>query len=372
MSVWERLIMRVYRVLLVFYPSEFQAEFGEEMVRVFGKATDDAKTVGRLCLIRFLGREIRDWPGAIWQAHLEARKGSPMMENELSSSVRLTRNEIITAMALFVLPTVPAILKFLFGYQTVINFIGDGLTIGLLVFVAVVLVLGVLKGFPRWSVPFLGIAVTALVMLELSWRIWGLIYQPVQSAIGYYTKTLQVRVLYSTLMSGFFWFTAFIVAIALVMLLAIWPRTRRLAQTIRQDWTLLSFMLYSGVVFALELVFEEYRYDELWKIACWTSLALGAWIYLKSSTPRKRILLLLVAVTLAYWIAAIGKWYLVPLQSWGAFFGYDYETYRWFEFWRTLTEWGWAALFMLAPSFLTLIPRISETDVIPNENLTPV
>ncbi len=272
-------------------------------------------------------------------------------------------------MALFALPTVPAILKFIFGYQAVVNSIGDAVTIGLLVFVAVVLVLGLLKGIPRWSVPFLGIAVTALVLLELSWRIWGLFYRRVESAIGYYTNTLQVHVLYSTLRVGFFWFASFVAILILVMLLAIWPRTRRLAHSIHQDWTLFSFMLYSGVVFALVLVFEEYRYDEPWNIACWASLAVGAWAYLRSGSPGKRILVLFVGVTLAYWIAAVGKWYLVPLQSWETWFRWvDRETYRRFEFWRTLAEWGWVILFMLTPSLLTLLPRAAETAVTPAEN----
>jgi hypothetical protein len=359
-----RLAARVYRVLLAFYPAEFRAEFGEEMQDVFATALRNGERPWRL-----FWREVRDWPGAIGRAYLETKKGNRTMENGSNSSTSRARSETLITLALFVLPAVPAILKFIFGYQAVINSIGSGLTIGLLVFVAVVLVLGVLKGVPRWSVPFLGVAVMALAMLELSWRIWGLFYQSVQSAIGYYTDTLQVHVLYSTLMVGFFWLTAFVAVVTLVTLLAIWPRTRRLAQTIRRDWTLLSFMLYSGVVFALLLVFEEYRYDEPWKIACWASLALGAWAYLRSGSSGKRILALLVGVTLAYWIAAIGKWYLVPLQSWETWFRWvDPETYRWFESWRTLAEWGWAILFMLAPSLLTLLPRVPETGVVPVEN----
>lgn len=151
--------------------------------------------------------------------------------------------------------------------------------------------------------------------------------------------------LYSILQIGFSWFTVFIAGIFLVLLLAIWPRTRPLARNIRQDWTLLSFMLYGGVVFALELVFEEYIYDEIWKIACWSCLALGALAYLKSGNLRKRILSLLFDLTLAYWIAAVGKWYLVPIRTWGAFHSYQYELYRRFEFWRTLGEWTWVVKF---------------------------
>jgi hypothetical protein len=329
------------------------------MQDVFEATLAETRTQGGAWPWRLFWREMRDWPGAVRRAHQSARKGSLVMSDDSNPFVPLTRSEMIVAVTLFVLPSVPAAVKFIFGYQPITNAIGSGLTIGFLVFAAVALVLGLLKGTPRWSVPFLGIAVAAIVMLELSWRIWGLIYQPVQTAIGYYARTLEVRVLYSATMQGFSWFTTFIAAIVLVILLAIWPRTRRLAQTIRRDWTLLSLMLYSGVVFGLQLVFEEYAYDELWKIGCWVVLALGAWIYFRGSSPHKRILPLLVGVTLVYWTAAVGKWHLVPLQSWGAF-RYGHEINRRVEFWSTLAEWGWAILFMLIPSLLALLPRIPE------------
>jgi hypothetical protein len=232
-------------------------------------------------------------------------------------------------------------------------------------------VLGLKQGFPRWTVPYLGVAVASIVILGPSWRIWDFLYSDVQRAIGYYTKTLQVRVLYQALMWGFFWFLVFVSAILLILLLMAWPRTRPLAQRIRLDWTLFSFMLFGGAVLQLELVFEEYAYDELWKIACRGCLALGAWICFKNADHRKRILYLLVGVTLSYWIAAVGKWYLVPLQTWGAFHGYQYETYRWFEFWSTLAEWGWVTLFMLIPALLTQILRPATTGSPPKEDLIP-
>lgn len=371
MSILTRIFGWLYTLSLRLYPTEFRTEFGAEMEKIFRRATDSAKTEGWFHLIRFLGREIRNLPGAIWQTHLEVRKGNPAMENELNSSAPLTKNQMLVAMALFVLPVIPAILKFIFGYQSAINSIGHALTISLMIFIIIVLVLGFLNGIPRWSVPFIGIVVTSIVMLEPSWRIWELFYLPVQRAIGYYTKTLQVRVLYQTLRLGFFWFTVFIATVILVLLLAAWPRTRRLAQSIRRDWTLFSFMLYGGVVFAMNLVFEEYAYDELWKIASWVSLALGAWIYLKSSRPRKRILALLFGVTLAYWIAAIGKWIILPQQSWGAWYGYDHWTYLRFEFGSTIAQWGWVMFFMLIPALLTRIPRPATTGSSPEENLIP-
>ena len=280
-----------------------------------------------------------------------------------------TTKEITVTLALFAIPAIafavtPAIARTTGGR------LPEWLGYLLLAIIPVALVLGIIKGFPRWTVPYVGIVVTVIVMLELSYPLWGFFATDVRR-IFKYSKTLQARVLYSALMSGFIWFMVFIAAVILILLLMAWPRTRQLARRIRADWTLLSFLLYGGVVFTIVLVFENYRYDEPWMIACWTCLAAGAWVYLKSSDPRKRSLALLTGVTLAYWIAAIGKWYLVPLQTWGAFHGYQYEIYRWFEFWRTLAEWGWVMLFMTIPALLTLIPRPQESDLAPEENLAP-
>ncbi len=363
MSGLARLAAGIYRGLLSLYPARFRAEFGEEMQAVFAEAAYEAgSTPGKL--LALFGREVRDLPGAVWRAHLRRRKGNIMNQNNLAWKPPTTK-ELLIGLALFVLPIFANFLKLI----SVTNYFGSALAIALLITILIILAYGLKQGFPRWVVPYLGIAVTSIVILGFSTRIWDLFYLDVQRAIGYYTKTLQVRVLYQALMWGFFWFLAFAALVLLILLLAAWPRTRKLAQRIRQDWTLLSFMLYGGVVFAIVLVFDEYRYDEPWMIACLACLAAGAWMYFRSGTPRKRILALLGGVTLAYWIAATGKFYLVPLQTWGAFHGYDYETYSRFEFWRTLAEWGWVALFMLTPALLTLIPHSRESGPAPEENL---
>jgi hypothetical protein len=284
----------------------------------------------------------------------------------------LNTKELLMGLALFVLPMFSPLIKWVFGYQAITNQIGSILTIALLIIVLIILILGIKNGFPRWTVPYLGVAISSIVILELSYRLWGLIYTDVKRIIMYHTKTLTVRIQYSAMRHGFFWFLVFTTMVLLILLLMTWSRTRPLAIQIRQDWTLLSFMIYSTIVFDLELVFEEYAYDELWKIACRICLALGALIYFKNADQRKRILALLVGVTLTFWIAAIGKWIVLPLQSWGAFYGNDHWTYRRFELGSTLSQWGWVIIFMLIPVILTLIPRRKQTGSIPEDALTQV
>ena len=122
-------------------------------------------------------------------------------------------------------------------------------------------------------------------------------------------------------------------------------------------------------MFDLELIFEEYTHDESWKIASRVCLFLGAWIYFKTADQRKRILALLAGATLFFGIAAAGQWIVLPLQSWGDFYGYDHWTYRRVMLSGTLTSWVSALLFMLVPALINLIPRPKRVVPIPEETL---
>ena len=330
-----RILGWLYAQSLKFYPPGFRNKFSVEMKQVLLSAVEETKKNGALKLLVFFGREVRNWPGSIWREHLRSRKGLSMNHNNLAWRP-LNTKELLAGLALFVLPIFSPILKIIFGYKAVINNMGYVFTLTILIIGLVVIILGIKNGFPRWSIPYLGVSIITIIMLQAVFPLWGLFATDVKRIIKYYTKTLLARIQYSALLNGFFWLMPFIVLIILILLLRAWPSTRKLAQRIRQDWTLLSFAIYGGVVFALELVFEEYAYDEAWKIACRVCLALGAWIYFKTADQRKRILTLIAGVTLTYWIAAIGKWIVLPQQSWSAWYGYYHWTYRRFELGSTL------------------------------------
>lgn len=349
------------------YPQDFRSTFGAEMESIFRQALSEQNHDRKIVII-FL-RELRDLPGSIWREHLRSIKGGSMSQNILAWRPLKTR-ELVVGMALFVLPVLGDLVKLVFGYS-IGNQVGSALLIATLSFVFLILIIGFLKGFPRWTVPYLGTVVIGLVMLQFVFPLWGLVATDVKLMIKYYTKTLAARIQYSVLLGSFFWLVPFLALILLILLLMAIPRTRKLAKRIHKDWTLLSFMIYSAIVFDLELVFEEYAYDEAWKIACRICLALGAWIYFKNADQRKRILALLAGATLAFGIAAVGQWIILPMQSWGAWYGYDHWTYRRVMLSGTLTSWGSALFFMLIPALINLIPRPRPVDSIPEETPTP-
>lgn len=79
MSGRVRLITKLYRVLLAFYPARFRAEFGDEMQAVFEAAMLEAEKTDGPRMLALFAREIRDWPGAVWREHWSA-----LTEKELS------------------------------------------------------------------------------------------------------------------------------------------------------------------------------------------------------------------------------------------------------------------------------------------------
>ena len=96
-------------------------------------------------------------------------------------------------------------------------------------------------------------------------------------------------------------------------------------------------------------------------MAAWLVLAAGCWLYLHSSEPTQRILILLCGASLAMWIVTAGKLYLVPFQNWGPWFErYPPETERWFESLRTLADWFCLMVALLIPSVLNLIPGLQK------------
>jgi hypothetical protein len=369
MSVLARIFVWLYTHSLNLYPSVFRVEFSYEMKQVFSAAIEETKKNSVMKLLALFGREIRDWPGAVWREHQRSRKGYDVNQNNLAWRP-LNIKELLAGLALFILPIFPSALKLILGYTNISNGVGSFLLLAILAFVVIIIITGTLKGYPRWSLPYLGVSLVTIIMLLAVPPIWELLYKDVQELVHYSTKTLMARIQYSVLLNGFFWLVPFVALVLLILLLMPWPRTRVLAQRIRQDWTLFSFMIYGGVVFQLELVFDEYAYDELWKITCRVCLLLGAWIYFKNADHRKRILALLAGVTLTYWIATVGKWIVLPLQRWGAFYSYDHWTYRRFELGSTLATWGWVMFFMLLPALLTRIPQPKQLDPVSEETLT--
>jgi hypothetical protein len=355
-SSWARLATKLYRLLLTCYPAVFRAEFGDEMQDNFQSALIETQHRGGELVWQLFWRELRDWPGAVLQEHLRARR------NKITKFAPLKTGEVLAALTIFLIPSLATLLLEILGAtmsDRMPEWAGPFLVIIFLGSLIVPLVLAIIRGFPRWSSPYLGVLLVGFTFFVPFWRIWGLIYPSVTRWFGnMYSWTMSVRIFVQGMQAALIWFLVLLSAFILISILRLLPHTRTLWERIRHDWTQLSFIIYGGLVFHVILIFDEYQKDEPWLIAAWLSLAVGCWLYLHSREQYQRILILLCGATLAMWIVAVGKWYLVPFQSWGPWFErYAPETERWFESGRTLADWFCLVITLMIPALLNLLPR---------------
>ena len=351
------LIARVYRMMIALYPAGFRAEFGEEMQAVFMSALEEQGGEGPLWLF---WREMRHWPGSALKAHLRARSRSIMTPNGFQNEKPLPPRELLAAMIIFLLPLFSLFLV------TEIDLPGWTDYVILVIFwgsILFALGLAIARRLPGWSLPYLGF----VLML-------GVIISPVLPSASnwiypHFLETFGSRrswpIPVSILYAGIFEFVGALMillgALVLVNLLRFLPYTRNVWKHIRADWTQLSFMMYGGLVFSIVLTFDEYRYAGLWKFSAWACLAIGAWLYLRGKRHRHRVLALLGGMTASFWIVALAKWLLIPLQMWPT--GYPIApsvTSRWVETVSALLSWLFILGILVAPALIKWLPPLSD------------
>jgi hypothetical protein len=215
--------------------------------------------------------------------------------------------------------------------------------------------MAVIKRLPRWSLPYLGIILMPYVMLSAYPLIWESILPLFNSTFGSRAVwSIPTRFLYSAVTDFMALFLVLLSALLLVNLLRIIPFSRGLWQAIRSDWTTLSFMLYGGLLFLVTWLFDAYVHNEIWSVAAWMGLALGAWLYLRAGSQKMRILSLIGGATVSLWIVTIGTWVIIPLQL--QWIRNPTPDIRLEQTAAVPAIWIAAILILLAPALLTLLP----------------
>jgi hypothetical protein len=265
----------------------------------------------------------------------------------------LSRIDWLAALIIFILPLAGIALNLVaVGFP---NWMGSILLVIFLGSIGFALVLGVIRGLPSWSLSYVGFVLTIFTFYGLGLGLWGLlIYRPWMLIFGpmdYWS--LPIRLLYSGLGVAFVWFLVLIIALISIYLLKHWASIQVLWQHLRADWTLLSFLVYGGFIFYIMLTFDEYQHEDPWKFAAFTSLAAGAWLYLLAKGQKTRILALVGGVSAAMWIVAVGKWILVPMQSWPV----NLESEGLYEPLAAIGSWIVMTAVLIAPALLNLLPH---------------
>lgn len=334
--------VRLYALLLQLYPRSFQAEFGEEMQSVLAAELAEAAKRGTAAVARVCWRELCDSPVAIIREHWRERRH--MMDTQ--SLERASLWGVLAALVIFPLAAIPRREELPQVVQFAAYYGAFGLAI-------VLLVIGLAKGLPVWSLPSLGLFLA------------GFIYRPVFLDLNPFLMSLLPPPLHGPLYwlinSGSLWLGLLVLLIILVTASAILPPLRPLYQRFQRDWTLLSFIVYGASAISLYQTFDEYKHEGLYALTSVLLLAVGAWLYLRSAHRRQRRLALFTALTLVAVTITIGKWLILPGQDWPSLLGgYMPESRRWTEPLFTLVEWGWIMIVMAVPALLARLPRLRQ------------
>jgi hypothetical protein len=233
-----------------------------------------------------------------------------------------------------------------------IGYLGRYLTVPLWLQIAFVLLfwstvlglflLGSAKGLPRWFLPYLGLPlpIASLLLFNILVEMWGAWWNRLPGLLSDFT------------LGGFLWMGLILLVFLLLVISRLVPMFHPFYQRLRDDWTLLSFLLYGAVPLALWLTFDGYVNEEPFVILSLFMLALGGWFYLRNDGPLKRFVSLHIGLALSILTATVGKAVLF-IGSWFQVFDSTWKD----ELVPTLMTWVWLALIMSLPLALSLLPR---------------
>jgi hypothetical protein len=205
--------------------------------------------------------------------------------------------------------------------------------------------LGSAKGLPRWFMPYLGLPLLFVaillfnILVEMRMDVWWHRLSGFLSGSNF---------------GGFLWMVLILLVFLLLVMLRLVPRFHPFYQRLRDDWTLLSFLLYGAAPLALWLTFEGYVNEEPFVLLSLFMLALGGWFYLRNDEPLKRFVSLQIGLALSMLTVTVGKFilYFSPYWLWSR---HDFAL-RW-AVEETLITWVWLAVIMSLSLLLNLLPE---------------
>ncbi len=341
----------LYALLLGLFPKAYREEYGDELQAVFSLSLDDARKTGWMELAGVILRELMGLPKAILHEHLRERRKMKMMKTFGSrfDFAPGSRNETLAALAPFLLfGALPTLFSFISNSVIVPVWIQIAFALFFWFSVLSLFMIGFAKSGPRWFMPYLGLPLPILslilfnALMDPEWR-------------GFPRLMQAPWVINQFVYQGLLWSILIPLTILLVALSALIPRLRPFYHRLRDDWTLLSFVLYGMAPFALVVSFDDYQNEEPYLILSFLILAFGGWLYLRSKDPANRFLVLFGGMALSMLVAAVGKAILYA----GPWPRLKYFTWQ-SEFISTIIEWAWLALIMLLPLVINLLPRFDN------------
>ncbi len=167
-------------------------------------------------------------------------------------------------------------------------------------------VIGLLVRVPRWSLPYAGVPLVLLAFLLLA------TFDVIEIFFGGMTAAWWLRLL------GFLSVYLVLLHLLLYLAYAVAKRVDWLAPVLalhRQDWSLLSFAMYGGALTFVMGMYEDLQGAGWYLVATAMLLILGAWVFLRSAHPSRRVIPLLAGITLAMAAGLLANLQLLPWES---------------------------------------------------------
>ncbi|MCA9953300.1 MAG: hypothetical protein KC434_01180 [Anaerolineales bacterium] len=322
------LLSRLYKTILRTFPAEFQADFGEEMVELFGERLAEAEKQGAWAVIRLCSQEVGHWPVALLRLHFYhwqkkrrhvarflvyvSRKsffGIPSQANDGRFSFHQLLLEIIpflfTTLLICLLTYWPPAETYDLTDISLL-WAGVGPLLGLL--------LGLAKSMPRWAYPYGGLLVGYTLWLAIDQRLVWL------------------------------WVLLVLTAVSLIILAVVVHRQgqplpkffQRIGASAALDWTRLSFGLFGTAPLFILAAFDNAFLNQR---TAYLALALlvmvvTAGVYGRCQRQDRQLAALLGGTTLLFIPALMDHVYW---QSWGG-------SIVWL-----LALWAWMITLLLLP-----------------------
>jgi hypothetical protein len=250
---------RFYTILVRLYPPKFRSEFEIEMNAVFRQSLRESGSY--YSRFKLLLHELRDWPGALFEAYQDERS----QDMKLGNGINIFQGRVPGAPTSWRQAWLPALagvwIFILLGPLAVASMypypapawhdqyhLPEALMMITLVTLLAGVVIGVWRKFPRWSFPYLAVLVM-ISGLPLLLFISQVLLPQVYNHPGLFSGIFQLAAMAFS----------YAVSLGIVILLArYWRPLRSLSLSLRSDWTQLSF----GLFILMTWLFGQIDHDE--------------------------------------------------------------------------------------------------------------
>jgi hypothetical protein len=214
-----------------------------------------------------------------------------------------------------------------------------------------------LNDLPHWAIPSLGVLLTILFYLFLALGS-SLTSQLYPWLIPWPTSNLG-KIVAQTVQYLVAFLPVVLLCVVLILLAAVLRRLHPWLGQVRQDWSLLSLMLYPLAMLPI-LVQDEYQGLGAYQLAGLAILGGGVWVYYRQRHPGWRVFILVAAVALSMMAVGLGIYVLYPQQPWAAHTTFP----RWWEALNPFLYGVALMVLLVAPTLLRLLPaRATASEV---------